>query len=142
MVSVAAHSTMVAATPQLLLQLTDRAIEGGAEIGTIGFGVEGAALATTGDRHPVGRLGLAGVQLVVQLDLIPGHAAVVAFEVTQPVSDLLSVEGEHLHVAAGNSDFRFSVDDGLRIIVDIVLVRGINRSDRFRGSTLTGAAAS
>lgn len=117
------HSTTVAATPQLLLQLSDRAIEGGAEAGTAGFGVQGAARAATGDRHSVGRLGLAGVQLVVQLDFVPGHAAVVAFEVTQPVSDLLSVEDGRLHVAAGNSDFRFSVDDGLRIVVDRVRAR-------------------
>ena len=66
-------------------------------------------------------------QLVVQLDFVPGHAVVVAFEVNQPVSDLLSVEDKHLHVAAGNGYFRFSVDDGLRTVVDIVLVRGINR---------------
>jgi hypothetical protein len=119
--SVVAHSTTVAAAPQLLLQLADRAIESGAEVGTAGFGVQSAACAATRDRHPVGRLGLAGVQLVVQLDFVPGYTAVVAFEVPQSVGDLLSVEDD-LHVSAGNSDFWFSVDDGLRIVV----VRGIN----------------
>jgi hypothetical protein len=102
--SVVPHSTPVAATPQLLLQLADRAIEGDAEVGTAGFGVHGAARAATRNRHPVGRLGLAGVRLVVQLDFVPGHAAVVAFEVPQSLSDLLSVEDD-LHVSAGNSDF-------------------------------------
>jgi hypothetical protein len=102
--SVVPHSTPVAATPQLLLQLADRAIEGDAEVGTAGFGVHGAARAATRNRHPVGRLGLAGVRLVVQLDFVPGHAAVVAFEVPQSLSDLLSVEAD-LHVSASDSDF-------------------------------------
>jgi hypothetical protein len=41
--SVVAHLASVAATPQLLLQLADCAIEGGAEVGPAALGVHGGA---------------------------------------------------------------------------------------------------
>jgi hypothetical protein len=97
-------------------------VKGGAEVGPAAVSVHRAAGAAAGDRHPVGRLGLAGVQLVVQLDLVPGHPAVVAFEVAQPVGHLFSVGLAHFHVAACHHDYQFGADDGLRRVVGAGLV--------------------
>jgi hypothetical protein len=120
--SVVPHSTPVAATPQLLLQLADGALEGGAEVGPVGLGMNGGSRAAAGDRHPVGRLGLTGVRLVAHLDLIPGHAGVEAFEVPQPGAELLSIETDHFSVATGYNDFWFGTDDGASVALSTVLV--------------------
>jgi hypothetical protein len=70
LVSVVAHTPAVVGTPQPLLELAGRCVDRGVEVGSAGFRAQRAAGGAADDGDVLVILGLAGVQFVVELDLV------------------------------------------------------------------------
>jgi hypothetical protein len=111
----------VVPTPQPLLQLADRSVERGVEVGPAGFGAYGPARGATCDRNVLACLGLAGVVLVVQLDLVADDVAIVSLQASEFLGDVRSVEVGRFDIVTGHNNCRFGVHSGLPGVVGVVL---------------------
>lgn len=106
--SAVVHPAVVAA-PQPGLQLADRGVERGVEVGPAGLGAHGWALARAGDLDPLAGLGLAGVFLVVQFDVVADEVAVVPLEVGQFVGDVHPIVGGHIDVTTRHDNVHYGL---------------------------------
>lgn len=103
-ISVVVDLVTVMVAPQLTLQPADCGIEYGVGVGSTSLGAHGGALATAGDRDPLGRLRLTGVLLVGQLDVIADDVTVEVSEVGQFLGDVRSVMLGYVDVATYHDD--------------------------------------
>jgi hypothetical protein len=106
------------APPQLSLQLADRIVEHCGEIYSGGFGTHGWAPAVAGDHDPLGRLRLARIRLVAQLDVITDGVTIQMIESAEFPCDHQSVTVGPGDVVACDDDLDCRVHLGLPEVVE------------------------